>query len=79
MLQRLRTSEALRQKSGRLEAPPPLQHMTAIPPLRFTSCQWVTEAAPPWPRCGEPTEGGCAWCEPHKRVVFQPREETPMP
>ena len=79
MLQRLRTSEVLRQKSGSLAAPTPLQHMQPIAPLRFTSCQWVTDAAPPWPRCGEPTEGGGAWCAAHKSVVFQPREETPMP
>jgi hypothetical protein len=73
LLQRLRTSEAQRLRHG--TAPPPvvLQHAGPIAPMRFAVCQWVTEAAPPWPRCGAPTKDGGAWCVAHRAVVFQPR------
>lgn len=72
-LQRARTSEAQRQRHGHL-SPLSLINMTAIPGIRFRTCQWVKAPGRPALFCGAPVAAGCSWCEAHARIVFAPRE-----
>lgn len=75
VLQRMRTSEAQRQRHGRLD-PMLLINMTAIPGVRHRLCQWIVHPGrrPPL-MCGAPVIApGCSWCDKHAEIVFQPRE-----
>lgn len=75
MLQRSRTSEALRERSGRLPVLA-LINMTPIPEVRHRTCQWVTAPGRPALMCGVPVAAGCSWCAAHAAIVFlKPYEE----
>lgn len=79
VLQKVRTSEALRERSGRLE-PLTLVNMTPIVGVRHRTCRWIIlQQRPAQPVfCDAPVmRPGCSWCADHAAVVFAQPEEPP--
>ncbi|MBR0682765.1 hypothetical protein GXW74_19895 [Roseomonas eburnea] len=69
-LQRLRTSEAQRQRHRRLD-PLTLINMQPIAGTRYATCRWILQTGRPPLFCAAPVAApGCAWCADHARIVF---------
>lgn len=79
VLQKVRTSEALRERSGRL-SPLQLLNMQPIPGVRHRTCQWIVQDGRPPLFCAGPAEPGKSWCAHHLARVFasDSPEETRM-
>lgn len=75
LFQRIRTSEALRQKSGSAAPPPVLANMRPIPGARHQTCQWIEDDPRADARmCGRPTVSGLSWCAQCAERVFAPQD-----
>lgn len=74
--QRLRTSEANRQRHGRLD-PLALVNMQPIPGARYSTCRWIIQTGRPPIFCAAPVSApGCSWCADHARLVFAKAENA---
>ena len=75
-LQRQRTSEAQRQRHGRLD-PLVLVHMQPIPGARYVTCRWIVQIGRPPLFCVALVCAlGCSWCVDHARIVFAQRDDA---
>lgn len=72
MLQRLRTSEAQRERHGSLDALA-LVNMAPIVGVRHRTCQWIVQTGRPPLFCAAPVAApGRSWCVDHYRIVIAP-------
>lgn len=68
-----------RHNDGAAPAPMPMPEPVdgGIPTIELTArqCRFVLSADAPWHHCGQDTPLGSAWCEHHRRTVYQPQRK----